>query len=81
MSGGGACWRVFGPPAGYGRYPFAARPYWYETPLYAPPRPEDEITALEESKKELEEELKGVDARIEELKKSLEAKKLEPRRG
>jgi hypothetical protein len=81
MSGRGACWRVFGPPAGYGRYPFAARPYWYETPLYAPPRPEDEITALEESKKELEEELKGVDARIEELKKSLEAKKLEPRRG
>jgi hypothetical protein len=29
----------------------------------------------------LEEELKGVDARIEELKKSLEAKKPEPRRG
>jgi len=57
------------------------RPYWYQTPLYAPPRPEDEITALEESKKDLEEELKGVDARIEELKKSLEAKKPEPRRA
>jgi prefoldin subunit 5 len=39
------------------------------------------MTALEESKKDLEEELKGVEARIEELKKSLEAKKQEPRRA
>ena len=81
MFGRGACWWLFGPPAGYGRYPFIARPYGYQTSPYAPLRPEDEITALEESKKDLEEELKGVEARIEELKKSLEAKKQEPRRA
>ena len=81
MFGRGACWWLFGPPGGYGRYPLIARPDWYRTPLYAPPRPEDEITALEESKKDLEKELKGVDARIEELKKSLEARKPEPKRA
>jgi peptidoglycan hydrolase CwlO-like protein len=33
-------------------------------------RVEDEIAALEESKRNLEEELKGIQARIEELQKS-----------
>jgi peptidoglycan hydrolase CwlO-like protein len=34
-----------------------------------PIRPEDEIAALEESKKDLQEELRGIEARIEELQK------------
>jgi hypothetical protein len=34
------------------------------------PSVEDEIAALEDSKKFIEEELKGIEARIEELKKS-----------
>jgi peptidoglycan hydrolase CwlO-like protein len=39
---------------------------------YAPASPlrvEDEIAALEESKRNLQEELKGIEARIEELQK------------
>jgi hypothetical protein len=76
MLGKGACWR-----ARYEGYPSIFRPNWYQTSPYAPLRREDEMTALEESKKDLEEELKGVEARIEELKKSLEAKKQEPRRA
>ncbi|HID17370.1 TPA: hypothetical protein EYP26_03660 [Candidatus Bathyarchaeota archaeon] len=65
--------------------PFAGWPYWsapttkqpreagipsYPAPLqYAPPSPEEEAAALERAKKALEEELKGVEARIEELRK------------
>jgi len=36
---------------------------------------EDEISALQEAKKDLVEELKGVETRIEELKKTVETKK------
>jgi len=77
LFGRGACWWLFGPPAWYGRYPsypptyppqysggYPPTPYWYQ----APQSLEDEVAALEESKKDLEEELKGVEARIEELK-------------
>jgi prefoldin subunit 5 len=35
----------------------------------SPMRVEDEIAALEESKRNLQEELKGIEARIEELQK------------
>jgi hypothetical protein len=35
-----------------------------------PPTPEQEIEALEAYKAEIEEELKGIDARIKELKES-----------
>jgi len=75
LFGRGACWWLSGQPAWYGqyaRYPptypspyFSRSPYWY----HATPSLEDEIAALEESKKELEEELRGVEARIEELKR------------
>jgi prefoldin subunit 5 len=51
------------PPQYSSGYP--PTPYRYQ----APPSLEDEIAALEESKKNLEEELKGVEARIEELKR------------
>ena len=54
----------------------AVGPYGPSYPLYpeagygfTPIRPEDEIAALEESKKNLQEELKGIEARIEELQK------------
>jgi len=54
------------------------RPYGPSYPLYPDPgygftliRPEDEIAALEESKRNLQEELKGIEARIEELQKPL----------
>jgi len=53
------------------------RPYGPSYPFYPGPRydftairPEDEITALEESKRGLQEELKGIEARIEELQKA-----------
>jgi len=36
-----------------------------------PPAPEQEIEALEAYKAEIEEELKGIEARIKELKESL----------
>jgi len=81
LFGRGACQSLFGPPLGYGQYPPGAVPYWFQTQPYGPPRPEDEVTALEESKKELEEGLKGVEARIVELKKALEEKKQEPKQG
>jgi hypothetical protein len=43
----------------------------YPAPGYGfrPIRIEDEIAALEESKKSLQEELKGIEARIQELQK------------
>jgi hypothetical protein len=54
------------------------RPYGPPYPVYpglgysfTPIRPEDEIAALEESKKDLQEELKGIEARIQELQKPL----------
>jgi hypothetical protein len=52
------------------------RLYGPSYPLYPDPRygftdirPEDEIAALEESKKNLQEDLKGIEARIQELQK------------
>ncbi|MEM3046148.1 MAG: DUF5320 domain-containing protein [Candidatus Bathyarchaeia archaeon] len=56
------------PPAPYGYPP---TPY---TP-HTPPSPEDELASLEDYRRELDEEAKGVEARIEELKKLLEKKK------
>jgi hypothetical protein len=80
MFGRGACWSLFGPPAWYGRppstgydYPSYARYRLYPS-YYPPPSLEDEIYALQESKKDLEEELKSVEVRIEELKKTIETK-------
>ncbi len=66
------------PPPGYGPpwwhyyyYPPPPPPPYYGPPPWAqPPSPEDELKALEEYKRWLEEELKGVEARIEELKKA-----------
>ena len=52
------------------------RPYGPSYPVYPDPRygftairPEDEIAALEESKRNLQEDLKGIEARIQELQK------------
>lgn len=47
----------------------------YQSPYYAPPSLEDEVSALQEAKKDLAEELKGIETRIEELKKTIETKK------
>ena len=67
LYGRGACWwwaagrgRLYSPP-----YPLSQAPGYGLAPI----RPEDEIAALEESKRYLQEELKGIDARIQELQK------------
>lgn len=76
LYGRGACWWLFGPWALYGQSPFTR--YSYSPPYappYAPASLEDEISALQEAKRDLEEELKGIDARIAELKKTMETKK------
>lgn len=71
-------WRRYG----WGPFYYSAPPFYYP-PAYYPygpvaPDPQTELRMLEEYRKELEEELqdlqdeiKGVDARIEELKKLL----------
>ncbi len=72
--GRGACWWLFGPPAWYEDsrldygFPSYLRSRGYPYPYVASSK--DEITALEESKKAIEEELKGIDARIGEIKKT-----------
>jgi hypothetical protein len=70
--GRGAYWRLPGQPAWYGTPPSIGYGF---PPYYTPsPPPEEEHAALEEYKKDLEEELKGIEARIEELKSALKAK-------
>jgi len=54
--------------------PQQTQPY-YPTEPYGVPASEDELASLEDYKKNLAEEVKGVEARIEELKKLLEQKK------
>jgi len=74
LFGRGACWRLFGSPAWYeaSRLGYGFRPYLrgggYPYPYVASSK--DEIAALEESKEAIEEELKGIDARIDEIKKA-----------
>lgn len=54
----------------------SAAPYYPPTPYgFAPPSPEDELASLEEYKRNLEEEMKSVDERINELKKSSKGEK------
>ncbi|MGB9727994.1 MAG: DUF5320 domain-containing protein [Nitrososphaeria archaeon] len=52
--------------------PSSETPYYPPAPYSIIPQltPEDELASLEEYRRRLEEEIKGVDARIEELKKS-----------
>jgi hypothetical protein len=42
---------------------------------YGMPTPEEELASLEDYRKNLDEEFKGVEARIEELRKLIEQKK------
>ncbi|RLI06087.1 hypothetical protein DRO26_00140 [Candidatus Bathyarchaeota archaeon] len=49
--------------------PYLFSPYTYT------PTPEEELASLEAYKKQLDDEIKGVEARIEELKKIMEKKK------
>jgi hypothetical protein len=74
LYGRGACWWAMSRGWPYGS-PYAW-PYGSSYPSYPAPgygfRPipiEDEIAALEESKKNLQEELKGIEARVQELQK------------
>ena len=74
LFGRGTCWWLFGSPAwyeasrlGYG-FPSYLRGGGYPYPYIASSK--DDIAALEESKKAIEEELKGIDARIDEIKKT-----------
>jgi hypothetical protein len=57
--------------------PSSEAPYYPPAPYgFAPqPTPEEELASLEEYRRNLEEEIKGVDARIEELKKSIKREK------
>jgi hypothetical protein len=50
-------------------------PYAYPFPPYVAPSPEEELASLEGYRRELDEEVKGTEARIEELRKLLEKKK------
>jgi len=54
---------------------YPTEPYGYPPMPYGAPTPEDELASLGGYKKNLAEEIKGVEARIEELKKQLEQKK------
>ena len=63
LYGKGACWWALSRGGPYTPWPSAG----YGAP--SPMRVEDEIAALEESKRNLQEELKGIEARIEELQK------------
>ena len=60
---------------GYDQAYYPNQPYFPPTlapyPLYTQPSPEEELASLEDYKKHLEDEVKGVEARIEELKKNL----------
>ena len=56
----------------YPMFPPYQPPYWIPPP---PLTPEDELADLEEYKRELEDELKSVEARISELKKIVERKR------
>ncbi|MGQ9514488.1 MAG: hypothetical protein ACUVTL_05500 [Thermoproteota archaeon] len=49
--------------------------FGYIPSLYVAPSPEDELASLEEYRRELDEEVKGVEARIEELRKNLNKSK------
>ncbi|MCP8304850.1 MAG: DUF5320 domain-containing protein [archaeon] len=63
--GRGACWWLFAP--------------MYPPILGAPsPSPEDEVAELEAYRKGIEEEIKRLDSRIQELKKVIEEKKTLP---
>ena len=71
---------VYGPYWWYRRYRRHQwwYPWWYYypppysyPPPPSPPSPEEELRALEEYKRELEEELKAVEARIQELRSQL----------
>lgn len=56
-------------PYMYPSYPYAPAPF-----MPPPPTPEQEIEMLEAYKAEIEEELKGIDARIKELRDLLAKK-------
>jgi len=58
-------------------------PYYPPVPMFFPPSPppEQEIEMLEAYKSDLEEELRGVEARIGELKNLLEKNKESPEGG
>lgn len=49
--------------------------FGYPTMPYSTPPPEEELVSLQDYRKNLDEEVKGVEARIEELKKLIEKKK------
>jgi len=49
-------------------------PFAYPPTRYTPPTPEEELASLEDYRRELDEEVRGVEARIEELKKLREKK-------
>lgn len=50
-------------------------PSYYPVAPYGTPSPEEELASLEDYRKNLDEEVKGVETRIEELKKLIEQKK------
>jgi predicted nucleic acid-binding Zn-ribbon protein len=54
-------------------YPVA--PFSYPSMPFGTLTPEEELASLEDYKKNLDEEVKGVEARIEELKKLIDQKK------
>lgn len=58
----------------YPPYGYSPTPYGYPPTPYAESSPEEELTSLEDYRRELDGEVKGVEARIEELKKILEGK-------
>jgi hypothetical protein len=84
--GYGRGWNV--DPRVCGRFPGLPR-WWWADPAYTypppAPTPQDELVALEDSKKELgeekasvEQEINDIDARIKELKSKLETEKKQP---
>ena len=83
--GYGRGWNV--DPRVCGRFPWLPR-WWWADSTYAPlpvPTPQDELAALEDSKKELgeyrasvEQEINDIETQIKELKSKLETEKKQP---
>lgn len=59
------------------QYAYPPMPYGYQSTPYITPPPEEELAALEDYRKNLDEEVKSVEARTEEVKKLIEQRKTE----
>jgi len=80
LFGRGWCWQFLAPSLRYARtlqpYPpyYPVTPYGYPPAPYGTATPAEELASLEDYKRTLSEEIKGIEARIEELKKLIEQK-------